>query len=154
MICRINHSWPNYLNLWRMSHLEVKALDFSLLCFPWTGSLKNYSLFTCYSQMILNIYIHIHNLRLHLGHWNVLDRGQIVAAAATYATAMATLDLSCICDLCHSLWQCWILKPLSEARDWTCILTDNIGSLTNWATMGTPTLIQFNEMVHTNIKYE
>ena len=34
-----------------------------------------------------------------------------------YATATATLDLSCICNLCHSLWQCWILNPLSEARD-------------------------------------
>ena len=33
-----------------------------------------------------------------------------------------TRDLSHICDLCHSSWQCWILYPLSEARDQTYIL--------------------------------
>ena len=36
---------------------------------------------------------------------------------AAHTTATATLDLSCICDLCHSLWQCRICNPLSEARD-------------------------------------
>ena len=34
-----------------------------------------------------------------------------------YTTATAVLDLSYICDLCHSLQQCQIFKPLSEARD-------------------------------------
>ena len=33
-----------------------------------------------------------------------------------YATAVATLYLSCLCDLCGSLGQCWILNPLSEAE--------------------------------------
>ena len=33
-----------------------------------------------------------------------------------YATAMATPDPRHICNL-HSLQQCWILIPLSEARD-------------------------------------
>jgi len=42
----------------------------------------------------------------------------------TYITATASRDLSRICDLHHSSWQCWILNPLSEARDRTCILTD------------------------------
>ena len=37
---------------------------------------------------------------------------------------MATPDPSCTCDLHCSLWQRWILKPLSETRDWTCILMD------------------------------
>ena len=41
-----------------------------------------------------------------------------------YTTAAATRDLSCICDLHHSSWQCWILNPLSKARDRTCILMD------------------------------
>ena len=39
-----------------------------------------------------------------------------------YATAMATLDPNSICDLSHSLQQCRILYPLSEARDQTHIL--------------------------------
>ena len=36
-----------------------------------------------------------------------------------YATATAAPDLSHICDLHHSSWQCRILNPLSEARDRT-----------------------------------
>ena len=33
-----------------------------------------------------------------------------------YATARATPDPSCICDLHHSSGQCRILNPLNEAR--------------------------------------
>ena len=36
-----------------------------------------------------------------------------------YATATATQDLSFICNLHHSPWQCQILNPLSKARDQT-----------------------------------
>ena len=39
-------------------------------------------------------------------------------------TATATWDLSYICDLRCSLQQQWILNPLSEAKDLTCILMD------------------------------
>ena len=53
------------------------------------------------------------------------------------------LDLSHVCDLHHSLQQCWILNPPSEARDWTCLMDASIlvgASQTPfcWATMGTP----------------
>ena len=41
-----------------------------------------------------------------------------------YATATAMPDPSRICDLHHSSQQCWILNPLSKARDQTCILMD------------------------------
>ena len=52
-------------------------------------------------------------------------RGRIRAAAAgLYATAMATWDPSCVCNLHHSSRQCWIFNPLSEAREWTYILMD------------------------------
>ena len=44
-------------------------------------------------------------------------RGQSRAAAVPYTTTLATLDLSHICDLGHSLWQCQILNSLSKARD-------------------------------------
>ena len=33
-------------------------------------------------------------------------------------------DPSCICDLHHSSWQCWILNPLSEVRNRACDLMD------------------------------
>ena len=41
-----------------------------------------------------------------------------------YATATATWDPSPDFDLHHSSQQHQILKPLSQARDWTCILMD------------------------------
>ena len=47
-------------------------------------------------------------------------RGQIGACT----TATRTLDPSHVCNLYHSLWQCRILNALSEARDWTRILTE------------------------------
>ena len=34
-------------------------------------------------------------------------------------TATATPDPTCVCELHHGLWQCWILSPLIEARDRT-----------------------------------
>ena len=51
-------------------------------------------------------------------------RGQSGAATGAYAAAIATPDLSCICDLHGSWWQCQILNPLNEARDETDILTE------------------------------
>ena len=42
----------------------------------------------------------------------------------THATATATPDLSCVCDLHQSSQKCWILNPLSEARYQTHILMD------------------------------
>ena len=39
-----------------------------------------------------------------------------------YTTATATQNPSCVCDLYHSLWQCWILNPLSRAKDGARVL--------------------------------
>ena len=47
---------------------------------------------------------------------------QLLAYATTKATA--TGDPSCVCDLYHSSWQHQVLKPLSKARDRTCVLVD------------------------------
>ena len=55
-----------------------------------------------------------------------------------YATAIATPDLSCFCDLCCILHQCQILNPLSKAQDQTLILMETVEFLTLWATVGTP----------------
>ena len=43
-----------------------------------------------------------------------------------YAAAIATGDPSCICSLHCRLQQCWILNPLTEVWDGTCILTDSV----------------------------
>ena len=41
-----------------------------------------------------------------------------------YTTATSTQDLSHVCELHHSSWHPWVLNPLREARDQTCVLMD------------------------------
>ena len=55
---------------------------------------------------------------------NSRARGHLGAAAEAYTTATAAQDPSHICNLCHSLRQCWIFNLLSEAKDLSPILTD------------------------------
>ena len=59
------------------------------------------------------------------------------------ATAIATLDLSHVCDLHHSSRQCWIPNPLSEARDRICLLMDTSQIRLCCATMGALHLCYF-----------
>ena len=58
-----------------------------------------------------------------------------------YATAIATQDLSRICDLRHNSWQRQILNPLIEARDRTWVLTDASQIRFHYATTGSPVVI-------------
>ena len=54
-------------------------------------------------------------------------RGGIGATAEAYTRAMeATLDLSCICNLHHRLWQLWKLNPLGKAGHQARILIDTM----------------------------
>ena len=54
----------------------------------------------------------------HLRHMEVPRLGvESELQLPAYTTATATWDLSCMCDLHHSSWPCWVLIPLSEARD-------------------------------------
>ena len=62
-------------------------------------------------------------LGLHLQHMEVLRLGvKSELQLPAYTTATATRDLSRFCNLYHSFWQCWILNPLSGARDQTQVL--------------------------------
>ena len=78
-----------------------------------------------YSKVIpLHIYILLF-FRVHLHQTEVPRLGvESELQLLSYVTAMATPDPSPICDLHHSLQQCWILNPLSKAGDRTHILVD------------------------------
>ena len=60
-----------------------------------------------------------------------------------YATAIAMWNLSCVCDLHHSSWQCWILNPLSKARDRTHNLMVTSQICFHCAATGTPKTLFF-----------
>ena len=64
-------------------------------------------------------------LRLYLWHMEVPRLGvKSELQLQAYTTTTAIPDLSCICDLCHSLRQCQFLNPLNEARDPTHLFMD------------------------------
>ena len=80
-------------------------------------------------------------------------RGRIAATA--YYTATAMRDPRRICDLHHSLRQCWILNPLSKVGDQTCFLTD-----TSWIVSTVPqeelqvTLLIWGEFLTRSVRSE
>ena len=89
----------------------------------------NVSVLPCMSQMTTFFLF----MAIPAAYGSAQARGRIGAGHNTPMT-----DLSCICYLCCNFWQCWFFNPLSEARDQTCILTDNIRFLPHWAAKGTP----------------
>ena len=65
------------------------------------------------------------SLRPHLGHREVPRlwvQWELELLAYTKATSKS--DASHVCELHHNSWQHWILNPLKEGRNWTCILMD------------------------------
>ena len=58
--------------------------------------------------------------------WKLPSWGQIRAAAVSLCHSHSNADLSCTCNLCHSLWQCCLFNPPSEARDRTHILMNTM----------------------------
>ena len=84
----------------------------------------------------------------HLVHTEIPRLGvELELQLPAYTTATATWNLSHIYNLHHSSWQHWILTPLSEARDRTCILMDASWVCFCWATAGTPLWPIFNWLV-------
>ena len=87
----------------------------------------------CYWHSVQKrIHTHTHTLffsflQLHLWHMEFPSQGfELELQLQAYTIAMATPDLSHICDLYCSLWQCQIFNTLSEARDRTHILTESM----------------------------
>ena len=89
---------------------------------------------------IYSIYLFIFVfLGLHLQPMDVPGPGvESELQRPVYTTAIATLDPIRLCNLYHSSWQCWILYPLSKARDWTRVLLETSRVCYHWAMMGTP----------------
>ena len=61
------------------------------------------------------VFLGLHSWDMEVSRLGVELELQLLA----YTIATAIPDLSGICDLHHSSWQCQILNPLSKARDGT-----------------------------------
>ena len=93
-----------------------------------------YLLYFMYLHLLLFVF-----LGPHPRHMEVLRVGaEMEPWPLSYTTATATQDPSCIFDLHHSSQQRWILNPLSEVRDGTCVLVDASQIHVRRATTGTP----------------
>ena len=90
-------------------HMNIKKAPFFILCFC-PPSLPAFPFLGPHLQ-----HVYVPRLGVEL---------QLQLPAYTTATATATPEASCIFNLHRSSQPCWILNPLSEARDRTCILMD------------------------------
>ena len=69
---------------------------------------------------VLFLFLFFCFLGLHPQHMEVPKLGvKSELQLPAYTTAIATWDLSCVCNLPHSSRQCQILNPLIKARDQT-----------------------------------
>ena len=84
------------------------------------------SIFSCVLFIYLFCFLEPHLCHLEVPRPGVESELQLPA----YTTAMATPDPSHVCNLHHSSWKHWILNPLIEARDRTCVLMDIVGFIT------------------------
>ena len=88
-------------------------------------------------MVVLPLSLSLFFLGLHLQHMEVPRLGaESELQLLAYTTATVMQNPSWICDLHHSSWQCWILNPLSEARDRSHILMDISWICFCCATMG------------------
>ena len=98
---------------------------------------RNRSLSFKYSSVNLTFFFF--SPGLHTWHMEVPRLGvKLEPRMPAYATATAMQDPSHICSLHHSSWQCWILNPLSEARNQTSTLMETSRVYFCCTTTGTP----------------
>ena len=91
---------------------------------PMCLGIMSKKIYIFYIYIYINMYIFFF-LWVHLRHMEIPGLGvESELQLQAYATAIATLDTSHICDLWHRFQQCWILNPLSRAKDWIGILID------------------------------
>ena len=68
----------------------------------------------------MNFFFFLSFLGPHLWHMEIPRLGvELELSLSAYARATAMKDLSRVCNLHHSSRLCWILNPLSKARDQT-----------------------------------
>ena len=114
----VQWEWWRNIVIQMLPHYSIKYLLFLFIC-----------LFVCF-------------LGLHLWHMEVPRLGiESELQPLAYTTATATHDLCWVCSLHHSLWEHWILNPLSKARIETASSWILPGFLNHWATRGTPHIL-------------
>ena len=119
--------WKCFLmSLMKNPHFNVISFQLGLNL---NSHLFHLSALSCWARCLTlqaAIYFLVFSLAFLGLYWQYkeVSRLGVESELPAYARATATWDLSWIYNLHHSSWQRWILNPLSEARDRTCVLMD------------------------------
>ena len=118
----VSHS---ILQIWKHWHKEVKQISLNTNKLFGDGvGIKSQKFCSRASHSLFFFFFFLFLLRLHLRHMEVPRLGvKLELQLPAYATARATPALSHVCNHGRSLQQQWILNPLCEAKDQTCILS-------------------------------
>ena len=137
-------------------HVDVQCLQqhllkrplYPLICLCWKSVVHVFlgPLF-CWVFLFVSLFVFCLSGR-HLKRMEILKLGvEMQLQLPAYATAIAMQDLSHVWDLEWSSWQCQVLNPLSEARDWTCNVMVTSWVRYHWATTGTSSAEWFLTML-------
>ena len=100
--------WERARCLW-----ELSVLSTQFCCEP-TTALKRKT----FNDLLLIFFLSFVFLGLHPRHMEIPRLGvESELQLLVHTTASTMQDSSVLCDLYHSLWQRWILNPLSRAKD-------------------------------------
>ena len=82
-------------------------------------------------SLFLSLFICFLGFYLCVAHGSFQAKDRMRARAASHSPSYSNSGSERVCDQYHSSQQLWILNPLSEARDRTCILMDT-NRVLNW----------------------
>ena len=118
--------WNNHLRQWPL--ITLILLLTQLVYGLW--------IYSCYNNEQIFFFFFFWLFRAApMAYGSSQARGQIRAAAANLHDSHRNAS---ICNLHHSSWQCWILNPLRETRDWFCFLMDTSWVCYHWSKTGPP----------------
>ena len=128
---RINPQILSWCLMWtRMQVISIELVRINMLLFPcWASHFPTAG---------TNFFIFLFCFVGPHPQYMEVPRLEVHSELPVTATAIATPDPSCSCNLHQSLQCHWILNPLREARDQTRILINISWVGYRWATIGTP----------------
>ena len=128
----IREDYGDYLQIWHLGcSIWDQGFEYPRILYPGTNPMQ---IWRQQYRRTFFFWVFLDPQHMEVPKPGVKSELQLLA----YTTATAIWDLSHICKLHHSSWQCWILNPLTEAGDRTCIFMDTTWFHFRWAMRETP----------------
>ena len=142
--CKEKQAFGILIGITLKLQITLGSIDILTICILQSVNMICLSII-CILLFLLSVcFLGLHPWHMEVPRFGVESELQLL----TYAIATAIPDLSCACDLPHSLWQCQIPNPLSKARDQTHILLNTRQICFSCTMMGTPVLLFLSSMFY------